>query len=86
MAEPREGRARKLERAEYKLLRALIVARMEELSISQRELGKVLGASSSYVNKLVQGKRTIELTEFLDLCSALRWDAAEILKRCGNPS
>jgi DNA-binding Xre family transcriptional regulator len=57
---------------------------MNELGISQRELGKSLGMSSSYVNKLLMGKRTIELTEFLDLCAALQWDASEVLSKCGE--
>lgn len=80
--EPREGRARKLERDEYKRLRLLLSERMQELGLSQRELGKLLGVSSSYVNKLIQGKRTLELTEFFDLCRSLQWDAQEVLGKC----
>lgn len=82
--EPREGRARKLERGEYKRLRAMVAERISELGLSQRELGKALGVSSSYVNKLVQGKRTLELTEFLDLCRVLGWSPATIVDLCSK--
>lgn len=82
--EPREGRARKLERDEYKRLRALLADRMTELGMSQRELGKLLGMSSSYVNKLILGKRTLELTEFLDLCRALQLEPTQVLKDCAS--
>lgn len=79
MAEPREGRARKLERDEYRLLRPLLSDRMRELGISQRQLGSRLQMSTSYINKLLLGKRTIELTELVDICNELRLHPAEVL-------
>ena len=52
---------------------------MQELGISQRELGTRLGMSTSYMNKLLLGKRTIELTELVDLCNELKLEPADVL-------
>lgn len=52
---------------------------MLELGISQRELGTRLGMSTSYMNKLLLGKRTIELTELVDLCNELKLHPADVL-------
>lgn len=69
-----------MEREEYRRLRALISARMLEIGISQRELGVSLGMSTSYVNKLLNGKRTFELTELIDLCAALGLDTVDVIQ------
>jgi len=53
---------------------------MLEVGISQRELGVSLGMSTSYVNKLLNGKRTFELTELIDLCSHLKLDASQVVR------
>lgn len=68
-----------MEREEYRLLRPLLSARIKELGLSQRELGSSLGMSTSYVNKLLLGKRTLELTEFVDICRELGLDVATVM-------
>ena len=75
-----------MEREEYKLLRALVAARMQNLGISQRELGVSLGMSTSYVNKLLNGKRTIELTELIDLCKELDLDTVKVVESIMPPT
>lgn len=75
-----------MEREEYKLLRALVAARMQNLGISQRELGVSLGMSTSYVNKLLNGKRTIELTELIDLCKELDLDTVKVVESILPPT
>lgn len=79
MADPREGRSRKLEREEYVALRDILKQKIEEAGISQRSLSVRLGLSTSYINKLLGGKRTIEITEFFDICEVLKLDCQEIV-------
>lgn len=81
MSESREGRASKLERPEYIRLRELLAHKLAESGMSQRELGKALGMSTSYFNKLLLGKRTIELTELFDICAKLDLDPAQVISQ-----
>ncbi len=83
MSESREGRTRKLARPEYAKLGELIASRLEEMEMSQRALGRALGVSTSYANKIVLGRRTIELTEFLDLCEVLRLEPSRVISEVG---
>jgi transcriptional regulator with XRE-family HTH domain len=71
MAESREGRMRKLERQEYIVIREAISGRLSEIGMSQRELSAKLGMPSSFVNKILAGQRTIEITELIDILNAL---------------
>jgi transcriptional regulator with XRE-family HTH domain len=63
---------RKLERPEYVKIRQIISDRLVEIGMSQRELSSKLGMPSSYINKILAGQRTIEITELIDILSALK--------------
>jgi transcriptional regulator with XRE-family HTH domain len=63
---------RKLERPEYVKIRQIISDRLLEVGMSQRELSSKLGMPSSYINKILAGQRTIEITELIDILSALK--------------
>ena len=69
---------RKLERPEYVKIRQLISDRLTETGMSQRELSAKLGMPSSYVNKILAGQRTIEITELFDIASMLQIDFCEL--------
>ncbi|MBS1719852.1 MAG: helix-turn-helix transcriptional regulator [Armatimonadetes bacterium] len=62
---------RKLERPEYVKIRLIISSRLSESGMSQRELSGKLGMPSSYINKILAGQRTIEITELVDILIAL---------------
>ncbi len=70
---------RKLERPEYVKLRQVISDRLGEIGMSQRELSNKLGMPSSYVNKILAGQRTIEITELIDICAVLGVTISETL-------
>lgn len=69
---------RKLERPEYVKIRQIIADRLVEIGMSQRELSSKLGMPSSYVNKILAGQRTIEITELIDILAVLKIDLAHI--------
>ncbi len=70
---------RKLERPEYVKLRQVISDRLGEIGMSQRELSNKLGMPSSYVNKILAGQRTIEVTELIDICGVLDLPLIDLL-------
>lgn len=69
---------RKLERPEYVKIRRIISDRLVEIGMSQRELSSKLGMPSSYINKILAGQRTIEITELIDILAVLKVDLAQI--------
>lgn len=69
---------RKLERPEYVKIRQIISNRLVEIGMSQRELSGKLGMPSSYVNKILAGQRTIEITELIDILSILKMTLADL--------
>ena len=69
---------RKLERPEYVKIRQIISDRLVEIGMSQRELSSKLGMPSSYVNKILAGQRTIEITELIDILSVLKISLADL--------
>jgi transcriptional regulator with XRE-family HTH domain len=69
---------RKLERPEYVTIRQKVSDRLVEIGMSQRELSAKLGMPSSYINKILAGQRTIEITELVDIFQALEIEVAPI--------
>lgn len=78
--QPRERHRDRLARPEYDRLRRAIQSAMEAAGVSQRDLSKRLGMPSSFVNKVLKGTRPLELTEFIDIASALGLDAGDLFK------
>ena len=44
---------------------------MAERGIGQRELSRLLEKPPVYMNRVLQGKRTLEFAEILDICTAI---------------
>lgn len=70
---------RKLERPEYVTIRQKVSGRLVEIGMSQRELSAKLGMPSSYINKILAGQRTIEITELVDIMLLLKLDITELI-------
>ena len=67
--------------AEYDALRAELRAAREAAGFSQRELAGKLGVPHSWVAKVENGERRIDLIEFLWLVSACEADPIPIAER-----
>jgi len=44
---------------------------MAERGIGQRELSRLLEKPPVYMNRVLQGRRTLEFAEILDICEAM---------------
>ena len=61
----------------YDELRAWLKTSRESKGMSLRDLGLVLGQHHSIVGKIEQGRRRIDLLEFIELCIAIDADPSE---------
>jgi transcriptional regulator with XRE-family HTH domain len=62
-----------------KLIEAIVEAR-KATGLSQRALAARLKRSPSYISKFEAGERRLEVCEFVDLCTAIHADPAEIVR------
>lgn len=69
-----------VENAEYFLLQGLIRRARESRGLSQRALSAKLGRMSSYVQKIENGERRIDVIEFLRICDLLEVSEISMLK------
>lgn len=69
-----------VEDAEYSVLQGLIRRARESRGLSQRALSAKLGRMSSYVQKIENGERRVDVIEFLRICDLLEVDEAAMLK------
>jgi transcriptional regulator with XRE-family HTH domain len=65
---------------EYKLLLSLIVAARKRAQISQFAVAKSLGKPQSFMAKVENGERRLDVVEFLRLCRLLRADPYAMLR------
>lgn len=64
--------------------RALLIALAEarqEAGMTQQQLADKLGRPQSFVSKVENGDRRLDVIEFLDICRLLGADAAALLKQ-----
>jgi transcriptional regulator with XRE-family HTH domain len=61
-----------LRRPEHKALMAVIGATRREAGLTQRELGKRLHKPHSYVAKIENGERRLDVVEFVEIAEALQ--------------
>ena len=62
---------------EYSKLREWLRAQRKKQGITMRELGARLGVIHSWVGKIEQGERRLDLIEYLKVCNALEIDPHE---------
>ena len=62
------------------LIEAIVEARIAA-GLSQRALAARLKRSPSYVSKFEAGERRLEVCEFIDLCTMIDADPADIVRR-----
>lgn len=62
------------------LLAALVQARLEA-DMTQQQLADKLGRPQSFVSKIENGDRRIDVIEFLEICRLLGADAGVLLKQ-----
>ena len=75
--EPRVGRKGQINRREYVALREVLAEAMAAAGIGQRELSKKLGKPHVYIHRILNGRRTLEFAELLDICNSIGLNAAE---------
>ena len=61
----------------YKLLLELLIAKREELGVTQVQLAKRLRMTQSSVSKVERGERRLDVVELHQWCSALRTSFAD---------
>jgi transcriptional regulator with XRE-family HTH domain len=66
-----------LQSARHKALIGLLIAKREAAGLTQAQLAKKLGEYQSFVARLESGQRRVDVVEFLELSSVLKFDAKE---------
>lgn len=64
---------------EYGPLRALLVEMRQAAGLSQRGLARRLGREHSFVARIEQGERRLDVVEFLWLCQACHADPTRMM-------
>jgi transcriptional regulator with XRE-family HTH domain len=70
-----------LQSPRHKALIEMLVAKRTGAGLTQEDLAKKLGEYQSFVARLESGQRRVDVVEFLDLASALEFDAKNIIDR-----
>ena len=70
---------RELKQARRLLCAALRQSR-EDAGLTQADLGQRLGVGQSYVSKIENGDRKLEVSELVIICRALEIDAVKFIK------
>jgi transcriptional regulator with XRE-family HTH domain len=70
-----------LQSARHKALIELLIAQREASGLTQAELAMRLGQYQSFVARLESGQRRVDVVEFLELSSVLKFDAKEEVRR-----
>lgn len=63
-----------------KLLEALVDCR-KTAGLSQTELSERVGRPQSYISKIENAERRLDVIEFIELCEALKADACEVIRK-----
>jgi len=65
----------------YRALLAALVEARREADMTQQQLADKLRRPQSYVSKVENGDRRLDVIEFLDICRLLGADASDLLKQ-----
>lgn len=66
---------------EYRRLCELLVRTRESAGLRQTDVAKSLRKAQSYVSKVEQGERRLDVVEFLEFARAIRADPLKLLKK-----
>lgn len=66
---------------EYRLFRKMLTEARESAGLTQTQLAKALRQPQSFVSKYENGKRRLDVIEFLQIADCLRFDAHAFLER-----
>lgn len=66
----------------YGSMRAWLVKMRHERNLTQRDLGKLLNVSHSWVGKIETGERRLDIVEYIRVCIALNIDPHVGLDMC----
>nr|WP_282349001.1 helix-turn-helix transcriptional regulator [Pseudomonas sp. PS01301] len=61
------------------LIRALIACRKEK-GLSQTELARRVGRPQSYISKVENAERRLDVVEFLEICEAIGVEGREVMR------
>jgi transcriptional regulator with XRE-family HTH domain len=64
----------------YDRFRVLLVAARKSAGLKQSDLAKRLGRHQSYVSKVEQGERRLDVVEFVEFAHAIDTDPVKILR------
>jgi len=62
---------------EYKDLREWLINKRHDKKLTQRDVGKLLNITHSWIGKIEQGERRIDLIEYVRICNVLGVDPHE---------
>lgn len=65
----------------YRALLAALVDARQEAGLTQQQLADKLGRPQSFVSKVENGDRRLDVIEFLEICRLLGADAPALLKQ-----
>jgi transcriptional regulator with XRE-family HTH domain len=65
--------------ASYDRLRELLVAARKSANLTQEQMAKRLGQHQSFLSKVEQGERLLDVVEFIELAQALKADPVKIV-------
>lgn len=68
---------------EYKAVIDVLVAERKKAGITQVQLAKELGKPQSFISKIENRERRLDIVEFFHVCRAMKKDIAELLKLAG---
>ena len=72
--------ASSLHSGKYQIFREMIVKIRKDADITQVQLAKELSKPQSYISKIENGERRIDLTEFIEIASILKIDTQKFIK------
>lgn len=65
----------------YKVLLSRLIRYRKEQSLSQAELAKKLGRPQSFISKIENGERRLDVIEFLELAKAIGIKPEDIIRK-----
>jgi ribosome-binding protein aMBF1 (putative translation factor) len=66
----------------YRQLIAELVSARRTLNLSQKTLGRRLGAHQQFVSRYETGERRLDVVEFCEIASELNLDPVDLVRRC----
>jgi transcriptional regulator with XRE-family HTH domain len=65
----------------YKHLVELLIAARKDAGLNQAELGKLMGRGQTFVSKVEQGERRLDMVEVIIWCRLVRADVHKVVRK-----